>query len=101
MVLVIQAQQLHSYSTAYCQRSCSARCTPASTQPLHLHAQAAASNMLCSRHCTWLALHNAADYIVSNALVPLPTWTPILQSQHHMSIPTVRVMMVGLILALY
>ena len=53
MLSVIQAQQLHSYSAAYCQRS--TQQTPASSKPLHLHAEPAASNVLCAKMALGLA----------------------------------------------
>ena len=71
----MKTQQLHTYSAAYCQHS--TQIAPASSKPLHLHAEALASNMLCLKNCTWLALHNVGDHSVNQLLVLVPTRTSI------------------------
>ena len=95
MLSIIQAQQLHSYSAAYCQRSI--QCTPASSEPLHLHAESAASSMIRG-----IALGLSCTMQVNHAVVMLLCLSTCicLLSLHYKSASTVRLIVAGLILAL-
>ena len=98
MLSVIHAQQLHSYPAPYCQ--CSTERTPASSNPLHLQSESAASCIVCMRNCTLIALHNADAYAVSHALVPVQIWASICSVYITSPCPLSKLISVGVSLAL-